>query len=80
MSAKNKENSDKNRNPHRLGSRGYIHQLPKWDARLAELAKDGVTPVTSDWQLRAVQFLLARGAKFQDDGTLSVPNTDVANS
>ena len=58
--------------PHHLGSRGYKKKGGEWERQEAELINRGVTPETVDWEWRSVNFLLARGASYKPDGSLSV--------
>ena len=71
------ENSLKAKDPHRLGSRGYPRKIPEWDEEIHKLEQQGVTPETSNWEPRAVHYILGRGAKYNTDGTLSASSESV---
>jgi hypothetical protein len=60
-SERNRANSLKAKDPHRLGSRGYVRKIPEWEIEVQKLEQRGVRPQTSDWQPRSVNYLLARG-------------------
>jgi hypothetical protein len=51
VSKKNKVNSLKATDPHRLGSQGYTSKIDEFQAELDELEQHGVMPQTAYWSL-----------------------------
>lgn len=65
LSRKNKENSQKNENPHCLGSRGYAKKMVLFQAELdkmEELAAKGKEVQTAEWEPRSLLFLYGEGS------------------
>ena len=77
LSRKNKENSQKARNPHHLGSRGYAKKIPEFEVELQNmdrLAEEGVEVVTANWEPRLVLYCMGRNVLHAEDGSFSSSN------
>jgi hypothetical protein len=61
LSRKNKENSLKVTNPHKLGSRGYTSKMDEFESELEEVERLGIEPKTTNWEPRSIYFCMARG-------------------
>ena len=61
LSRKNKENSLKAMNPHKLGSRGYASKMDEFESELEKVECLGVEPETANWEPRSIYFYMARG-------------------
>ena len=48
LSRKNKENSLKATNPHKLGSRGYVSKMDAFEKELEEVERLGIEPETAN--------------------------------
>lgn len=71
-SATNKANAAKKKYHHTMGSGGYRIALPKFDKLEVDLRAQGITPATHDFPLRARNWLLGHGAKYDAKGDLVV--------
>jgi hypothetical protein len=78
VSRKNKENSLKATNPHRLGSRGYTSKMDEFQAKLDELQQHGVVPQITYWEPRSLFYAMARGAHHGLDGSLTSENPSMS--
>ena len=74
LSKKNKENSLKATNPHKLGSRGYASKMDEFESELKEVECLGVEPETANWEPRSIYFCMARGVHHGLDGSFSSTN------
>jgi hypothetical protein len=63
-SAKNKENADKKKYFHKLGTGGYKSAMPKWDKAESDMLDHGITPETLNWPVRSRNWLLGHGASY----------------
>ena len=61
LSRKNKENSLKAMNPHKLGSRGYASKMDEFESELEEVERLGIESKTANWEPRSIYFYMARG-------------------
>jgi hypothetical protein len=61
LSRKNKENSLKATNPHKLGSHGYASKMDEFERELEEVERLGIEPETTNWEPRSIYFYMARG-------------------
>ena len=74
LSRKNKENSLKATNPHKLGSRGYASKMDAFERELEEVECLGIEPETANWEPRSIYFCMAREVHHDTDGTFSFTN------
>lgn len=82
LSRKNKENSQKNENPHCLGSRGYAKKMVLFQAELdkmEELAAKGKEVQTAEWEPRSLLYCMARGVRHAKDGSFSSENQPMSD-
>ena len=61
LSRKNKENSLKATNPHKLVSRGYASKMDAFERELEEVEHLGIEPETANWEPRSIYFCMTRG-------------------
>jgi hypothetical protein len=61
VSRKNKENSLKATDPHRLGSRGYAGKMDEFQADLDGMEQHGIDPKTATWEPRSLSYAMVRG-------------------
>ena len=71
LSRKNKENSLKATNPHKLGSRGYASKMDAFERELEEVEHLGIEPETANWEPRSIYFYMARGYTMARMGALA---------
>ena len=71
QSRKNKENSLKVMNPHKLSSRGYASKMDAFERELEEVERLGVEPETANWEPRLIYFYMARGYTMARTGALA---------
>ena len=71
LSKKNKENSLKATNPHKLGSRGYANKMDAFERELEEVERLGVEPKTVNSEPRSIYFYMARGYTMARTGALA---------
>ena len=74
LSRKNKENSLKSTNPHKLGSHGYISKMDAFERDLEEVERIGIEPETTNWEPRSIYFCMARGVNHGPDRSFSSTN------
>jgi hypothetical protein len=79
VSRKNKENSLKVTDPHRLGSRGYASKIDEFQAELDELEQRGVVPETAYWEPRSLSYVMARGTRHGPDGSFTYENPSTSS-
>jgi hypothetical protein len=79
VSRKNKQNSEKAMNPHRLGSRGYAGKINKFQAELDGLEERGVEPKTASWEPGSLSFCMVRGVHHGLDGGITSENPSMSN-
>ncbi|XP_006652090.2 uncharacterized protein LOC102716207 [Oryza brachyantha] len=75
ISERNKANSLKNTNPHRLGPGGYVNKEAIWDQQQKELESKGIQPVVKGWSRRMRNYSMARGLTLSEDGGLILRGT-----
>ena len=61
LSRKNKENSLKVTNPHKLGSHGYASKMDAFERELKEVECLGIKPKTANWEPRSIYLCMVRG-------------------
>ena len=71
LSRKNKENSLKATNPHKLSSRGYAGKMDAFERDLEEVERIGIEPETTNWEPRSIYFCMARGYTMVWKGALA---------
>ena len=74
LSRKNKENSLKVANPHKLGSRGYASKMDAFERELEEVEHLGIKPETAKWEPRLIYFCMASGIHHGLNGSFSSTN------
>ena len=74
LSRKNKENSLKAMNPHKLGSRDYASMMDAFERKLEEVERLGIEPETTNWEPRSIYFCMVRGVHHGPDGSFSSTN------
>ena len=71
LSRKNKENSLKATNPHKLGSRVYASKMDTFERELEEVERLGFEVETANWEPRLIYFCMARGYTMARMGALA---------
>ena len=71
LSRKNKENSLKAMNPHKLGSHGYTSKIDAFERELEEVERLGVEPETANWEPISIYFCMVRGYTMARTGALA---------
>ena len=79
LSKKNKENSLKAMNPHKLGSRGYASKMDAFERELEEVECLGIEPETTNWESISIYFCMARGVHHSPDGSFSSTNPTMSS-
>ena len=79
LSRKNKENSLKATNPHKLSSRGYAGKMDAFERDLEEVERIGIEPETTNWEPRSIYFCMARGVHHGSDGSFSSTNPSMSS-
>ena len=74
LSRKNKENSFKVMNPHKLGSHGYTSKMDAFERELEEVERLSIEPETANWEPRSIYFCMARWVHHGSDGSFSFTN------
>jgi hypothetical protein len=71
LSRKNKENSLKATNPHKLSSHGYASKMDEFESELEQVEHLGVEPKTANWEPRSIYFCMARGYTIAQMGAIA---------
>ena len=79
LSRKNKENTLKAMNPHKLGSRGYASKMDEFESELEQVECLGVEPETANWEPRLIYFYMAREVHHGTNGSFSSTNPAMSN-
>ena len=74
LSRKNKENSLKATNPHKLGSRGYASKMDAFERELEEVERLGIEPKITNWEPKSIYFCMASGIHHGLNGSFSSTN------
>ena len=74
LSKKNKENSLKATNPHKLGSRGYASKMDAFERELEEVECLVIEPETANWEPKSIYFYMARRVHHGLDESFSSTN------
>ena len=74
LSRKNKDNSIKAMNSHKLGSHGYTSKIDAFERELEEVEHLGVEPKTANWEPRSILYCMGRNVRHAEDGSFSSSN------